>query len=209
MPPRTRRTTSSVAPTTRTLTNGSGSAQCSAETDFATMSPADLLNAILDRNSDPVVDRMLRACIGKMPLLATERIEKEKRSRSIMIAGLEEAPPNLRPSRRQKDLGEKVTEVLDAMDLECRLLEVRRMGRMDLARPQLVKVVFATTQERARALDNARLLRTARFKDVFVRKSMTEAERKKEFDLHQLVRERNGVAGAVVIVGKAGAFFAQ
>ncbi|EYC34582.1 hypothetical protein Y032_0001g480 [Ancylostoma ceylanicum] len=156
--PRTSKRNVTVQPT---VNNGAGLTESSDETDFDAMPFAELKNAIFDRNSDPLLDRMLRFLINRMPSLAAEKIEEEKRGRSIVISGIKEASPDLRPSRPQKDLEEKVFEILDALDLECRPIEIRRMGRPEPDRARLVKVVFTSKQEWSRALANARLLRSA------------------------------------------------
>ncbi|KIH55214.1 hypothetical protein ANCDUO_14633 [Ancylostoma duodenale] len=123
MPSRTAKRNNSVAPKIPSETNGSNSVELVEDSNFSAMSPAELLKAIFEENSNPKVERMLGAFVDKLPLLTTEKIEEEKRSRSIVIAGLEETPPNSRPSHRQKHLEEKVAEVLDALDLESRPME--------------------------------------------------------------------------------------
>uniref|UniRef100_A0A7I4Z3K9 Transposase n=1 Tax=Haemonchus contortus TaxID=6289 RepID=A0A7I4Z3K9_HAECO len=65
------------------------------------------------------------------------------------------------------------------------------MGRPDPERPRLVKVVLPTRAHWRRALANARLLRGAGLSNVFIRRSMTEDERKRESELRQQARERN------------------
>lgn len=66
------------------------------------------------------------------------------------------------------------------------------MGKPDSARPRLVKLVLPSKAHWLTALSNARLLRSSKFSDVFIRRSMTLEERKKEFELRQEARKGNG-----------------
>ncbi|EYB84415.1 hypothetical protein Y032_0317g2330 [Ancylostoma ceylanicum] len=191
MPPRATKKQNSSGSNVHTEPSVSLSQNGSSEVDYATLSISQLFKAALDRNSDPQMEKILRALIDKLPMETTEKIEEEKRSRSIVISGLKECSPNTRPSQRQKDLEGKVTEILDALDMECRPVEVRRMGRLDPSRPRLVKVVFSTRQEWTHALAHAHLLRSSGFDDVYIRRSMTVDERKQEYELRQIARERN------------------
>lgn len=75
----------------------SHSEEVPSEIDYAGMSTSELFEAMLDRNSDPLVDEMLRALIDKLPVETTEEIEEEKRNRSVVISGLKECSPNTLP----------------------------------------------------------------------------------------------------------------
>nr|CDJ82952.1 unnamed protein product [Haemonchus contortus] len=155
------------------------------------ISATDLLRTIIERNKDPLLEPLLIALSDKIPREFSESINSEKKARSIVVYGLEEAGTELRPSERQKDLEEKVTKVLDALKVECRPCEVYRMGKPDPKRPRLVKVVLPASSHWRTALANARLLRNAGFPSVFIRKSMTLEERQRDFMLRQLARDRN------------------
>ncbi|KAK6033162.1 hypothetical protein OSTOST_00625 [Ostertagia ostertagi] len=65
------------------------------------------------------------------------------------------------------------------------------MGKMDPKRPRLVKIVLPATSHWRTALANARLLRSAGFPQVYIRKSMTLGERQRDFELRQIARDRN------------------
>uniref|UniRef100_A0A7I4Z3B6 DUF218 domain-containing protein n=1 Tax=Haemonchus contortus TaxID=6289 RepID=A0A7I4Z3B6_HAECO len=121
---------------------------------------------------------MLIALSKKIPMEFADLIEGDKRSRSIVISGLEEGQDGLRPSARHRDLEDKVANVLDAVDVECRPIEIYRMGKPNSKLPRLVKVVLPSRAHWRRALANARLLRDAGLPKVFMRRSMTEDERK-------------------------------
>ncbi|XGW34564.1 hypothetical protein V3C99_018472 [Haemonchus contortus] len=136
---------------------------------------------------------MLIALSEKIPMEFADLLESDKRSRSIVISGLEEGQDGLPPSARQRDLEDKVAEVLDALDVEYRPVEIYRMGKSNPKHPRLVKVVLSSGAHWRRALANARLLRGAGFPKVFIR--MTEDERKREYELRQEARERNKGSG--------------
>nr|CDJ89320.1 hypothetical protein HCOI_01052700 [Haemonchus contortus] len=119
-------------------------------------------------------------------------IEGDKRSRTLAIPGLEEGQDGLRPSAEgQRDLEDKVAEV----DVECRPVEIYRMGKPDSKHHCLVKVVLPSRAHWRRALANTRLLRDTGFPMVFIRRSMTEDGRKREYELRQEARERNKGSG--------------
>lgn len=83
------------------------SVSCSAVEDFSKFSVSELINAVLMRNKDPIIEHMMYALISKLPQEMSERIEMEKKERSIVIEWLPEAAPDLPPSAKQKDLEAK------------------------------------------------------------------------------------------------------
>ncbi|VDL62590.1 unnamed protein product [Nippostrongylus brasiliensis] len=190
----------SQRPTTRKVANVSAPSTASSGTeigsqegfpDLSTLSSVDIFKKVMELNKDPLVHHYLTTLAERIPREFSEALEGEKRGRSVVISGLEEARADLPPSARQKDLEGKVARVLDALDVECAPTEVYRMGRPDPARPRLVKIVFPSTAHFRRALANARLLRHAGFPDVFIRKSMTAEERKRDYELRKQASERN------------------
>uniref|UniRef100_A0A7I4XTA6 Uncharacterized protein n=1 Tax=Haemonchus contortus TaxID=6289 RepID=A0A7I4XTA6_HAECO len=195
MPPKELRSkknsASSQPPSTSSGRGGTQPAPSSPAPTFKNMSAMELIRNIMELNQDPVIGNMLIAFSEKIPTEFSEFIESDKCSPSIVTSGLDEIQGAAPASTRQKDLEEKVTAVLDVLDLECRPAEVYRMGRPDPERPRLVKVVLPTRTHWRRALANARLLRGAGLSNVFIRKSMTEDERKRESELRQQARERN------------------
>ncbi|EYC42445.1 hypothetical protein Y032_0531g3023 [Ancylostoma ceylanicum] len=82
---------------------------------------------------DPAMDRNLMALPEKLHVDVSEYVDSEKKSRSIVVAGLPEANPDLRPSERQLDLEMKIMQLLDVINVECRPTEVYRLGRPNLA----------------------------------------------------------------------------
>ncbi|KAK6037277.1 hypothetical protein COOONC_25218, partial [Cooperia oncophora] len=90
---------SSVRSTQTTLSDSS---------NFASMSAMELLKSIIELNQDPAIENMLIALSEKIPKEFSDFLEGDKRERSIVIAGLDEAQGELRPSERQSDLEGKV-----------------------------------------------------------------------------------------------------
>ncbi|KAK6038767.1 reverse transcriptase [Cooperia oncophora] len=153
--------------------------------DFDKLSVSELLSSIIETNKDPIIGKMLMALSDKISNSFSDYFEREKRSRSIVIAGVEESKRDLAPSARQNELETTVARILDALDVECRPCEVFRMGKLDPMKPRLVKVVLPTVTHWRRALGNAKCLRQSG-------KSMTLEERKQDFELRRLAREKNG-----------------
>lgn len=79
-------------------------------TQLDNMSPMDIKKAI-SINKDPAGEQLLVALGQKISREFSEVIESNKRSRSLVISGIEETEAQLRPSERQRDLGEKVCEL--------------------------------------------------------------------------------------------------
>ncbi|RCN42638.1 hypothetical protein ANCCAN_11389 [Ancylostoma caninum] len=155
---------------------------------YSKLTSAELIMA---RNSDPVINKMLLALSEKAKVECLAMIEYEKRGRSIVLDGMEEAPADVSPSMRMKNLETKVENVLSALQMECRPSELYRMGKFDPKRPRLVKIVFSSKLYWSLGLTNARLLKLAGYPDLFIRRSMTEIESQKDYELHQLATERN------------------
>ena len=107
-----------------------------------------------------------------------------------MISGVTQPPEGMRPSERRKYLQNKVEDIFDALDVDCTPSEVFWIGRAS-SNSCLIKVVMPSSFYWRRALANAHLLRHAGYSSVFIRRSMTEEERRREFELRQIARERN------------------
>ncbi|KIH65489.1 hypothetical protein ANCDUO_04190 [Ancylostoma duodenale] len=97
--------------------------------DYRGMTVQDLILSIGQRNDDPEVKMMLDALSEKFQKGFSEVLEAEKRSRSLVISGIEEPPEGLRPSERRKDLESKVNDILDAIDVDCCPTEAFRIGK--------------------------------------------------------------------------------
>lgn len=158
------------------------------------MSALCLLEEIIKLNKDPRLEELLNTLKSLIPHEGGKLLEDEKRSRSIVISGLgEEFHVSEKPSERQKKLEGQVTQILDVLDVECRPVEIYRMGRRDENRPRLVKVVLPSASHFRVILAKARELRHRGFTHIFIRRSMTREERQREFELRQQARERNSL----------------
>ncbi|EYC37229.1 hypothetical protein Y032_0651g1151 [Ancylostoma ceylanicum] len=116
--------------------------------------------------------------------------------RSIVIQGIPELPLSTIPSVRQADVEAKVTEVLDALGVEARPWAVFRMGRWSETKPRLTKVILPARSQYLAILGRAKSLRdTSKYKHIFIRASLTEEERRKEYDLRKEAREKNQSLG--------------
>ncbi|VDO75332.1 unnamed protein product [Heligmosomoides polygyrus] len=76
---------------------------------------------------------MVMALQAKIPQAIADGIEEDRRMRSIVITGNQEEPQDLPPSRSQGDLEDKVSGILDALQVECRPESVYRMGFSPIA----------------------------------------------------------------------------
>ncbi|EYC40050.1 hypothetical protein Y032_0631g860 [Ancylostoma ceylanicum] len=142
----------------------------------------ELIAFIKDRNRDPVIETALHALqtlAAKVPMELSAQIEAETRAPTIVISGLEEADNRMLPSQHQADVENKVTKILDVLNVQCRPSAVFRIGKIDNSR--LVKVLLPSAYHWRSALANARLLRSSSFSNVFIRRSMTSEERKHDF----------------------------
>ncbi|KIH43934.1 hypothetical protein ANCDUO_26053 [Ancylostoma duodenale] len=155
------------------------------------MSASELVKVIIEGNKDPSIQQLLLDLSSKIPKDFKELIEADKRARSIVMSGLEEPEEHMRLLDRGLDLNDKVCDILEILKVDARPSEVFRMGKPNPARPRLVKVVLPSTSCWRTALSNSRLLRESAFSNVFIRRSMTPEERKREFELRQIARDRN------------------
>ncbi|KHJ84949.1 hypothetical protein OESDEN_15331 [Oesophagostomum dentatum] len=64
-------------------------------------------------------------------------METEKRSRTIVVNGIEEPSNNLRTSERSHDLRAKVDAILDVLNIDCTLSDILRIGKMNNDRPRM------------------------------------------------------------------------
>ncbi|KAK6755578.1 hypothetical protein RB195_014133 [Necator americanus] len=145
----------------------------STEPNYSEMSASDLISSITERNKDPVIGKMLAVLAEEDKTDFVEQLEADKRSRSIVISG-----------QSQRDF--------------ARAIDLYRLGKPNPSHPRLVKVVLPSQFYWRRALANARLLRSAGFSSVCIRKSMKPDKRKREYELRQEARERNKDSELVV-----------
>uniref|UniRef100_A0A7I4YG79 Uncharacterized protein n=1 Tax=Haemonchus contortus TaxID=6289 RepID=A0A7I4YG79_HAECO len=142
----------------------------------------ELIRNIMELNQDPVIGNMLIALPEKIPTGFSELIESDKRTQSIVISGLDEIQGAAPTLTRQKDLEEKVSTVLDALDVECgQLRNTVQMGMLDTERPRLAKVVLPTRAHWRRALANECLLRSAGLSNVYPQKHDRRRKKTREW----------------------------
>ncbi|KAK6044708.1 endonuclease/exonuclease/phosphatase family protein, partial [Cooperia oncophora] len=138
----------------------------------------------------PEVIQLLDQFLGRLPLIINEAVDRDKRLRSLVFYGVPEAGGDLSPSARQAHTEKVVTGILDSLNIETRPAEVYRMGRGVEGKPRLVKCVFYSRRISFDILSKAHRLRsTHEYRDVYIRKSMTIDERKKDRELRERARE--------------------
>ncbi|KAL6726537.1 hypothetical protein Aduo_008500 [Ancylostoma duodenale] len=100
------------------------------ESGLMEMSIDGLLGLAMERNNDPVMERILSILSKKIPKHSVEDPDSEERSRSIVISGLSETDGDVRFRDRQAHLENQVSDVLEALKIECRSVELYPMGKM-------------------------------------------------------------------------------
>ncbi|KIH63909.1 hypothetical protein ANCDUO_05784 [Ancylostoma duodenale] len=137
---------------------------------------------------------LLNNFISKFSSVANEN--EEKRRRSVVISGVEEADKKLPAVERQKHTEMQIEGILNALDVETRSVEIFRMGKSSQGRPRLVKVVFSSRSFYFDALRNAHRLRNLpMYSGIYLRRSMTAEERDKDRTLRAQAREMNEKEG--------------
>ncbi|KAK6045148.1 hypothetical protein COOONC_17348 [Cooperia oncophora] len=69
-------------------------------TDYNKLTVNELINSIMELNKDPVISQMLAILSEKIPKEFSDLVDKERRSRSLVIAGVMESESGLPPSAR-------------------------------------------------------------------------------------------------------------
>ncbi|KIH45145.1 hypothetical protein ANCDUO_24818, partial [Ancylostoma duodenale] len=110
------------------------------DVDYTALSSEEIINVLLERNTDPVSERMMMILKGRIRQEVSDGVEKEKRDRSLVISGLAEWGMDKPLLQRQKYLDEQVADILDTLEVDCLPEVVYRMGKYSETRPGLVKV---------------------------------------------------------------------
>ncbi|KAK6764551.1 hypothetical protein RB195_024756 [Necator americanus] len=134
---------------------------------------------------------MVPALKTKITQEVADGVEAEKRSRSIVITGLAELAADRSLIERQRGLEEKIANVLDALEVDCLPKVAYRLGKLNGNKPRLVKVVLPSRSHWTKALSRSHLQRRTSLSNIFVRKSMTAEERKRDYELRHEARLRN------------------
>jgi len=141
----------------------------------------------------------------RLPIAAAseDQAEFKERKRSIVIMGLPEASG--KPSDRQRADKSQLAHLFDELDVEAEVVATYRMGVKKDGGPRLTKVVLAASQQQKTVLVAAKKLKASTsFKGVFVRPSMTPAERDEDYRLRQQLRELRQAGRRVIIKGWPG-----
>ncbi|KAK6764676.1 hypothetical protein RB195_024848 [Necator americanus] len=134
---------------------------------------------------------MVLALKTKITQEVTDGVEAEKGARSIVITGLAELDADRSLIERQRDIGEKVANVLCTLEVDCPPEIAYRLGKFNGNKPRLVEVVLPSRSHWAKVQSRAHLLRRSSLSNIFVRKNMTAAERKRDYELRHEARLRN------------------
>lgn len=117
--------------------------------------------------------------------------EEKERRRSVVVSGLPESDAH---SARGKFIDDTntVSQLLDAIDVECDAVQTYRLGKPIAGRARLVKIVFPTSYFQSDCLKKAKNLKSSNnFKRVFIRPSMTREQREADYLLRQRLRAAN------------------
>ncbi|EYC30393.1 hypothetical protein Y032_0005g2626 [Ancylostoma ceylanicum] len=159
--------------------------------DFRNAPIIELFQRLLNLNI-PEVQQITTEILCRINEISDDAVQKEVRNRSIVISGLSEINADSDASVRQVDTEEKVKEILNILDIECRPVKVFRMGKREEGKPRLVKVELPSRGHWVTTLSRARLLREKPgYNNVFIRRSMTDKERRLEQELRERAKQMN------------------
>ncbi|KAK6051153.1 hypothetical protein COOONC_11342 [Cooperia oncophora] len=129
----------------------------------------------------PEVIQLLDQFLGRLPFIINEAVDRNKKLRSLVLHGESEVRGDLSPSARQAHTEKVVAGMLDSPMLSP--AEVYRMGQ-SVGENFGFRVSFDILSKAHR------LHSTHEYKDIYIRKSMTIDERKKDRDLQDRAREQ-------------------
>lgn len=128
--------------------------------------------------------------------------DRAKRSRNVIIFGIEE-PQSLDREDRAKEDTTKCITLIEELQCEHEPQEVRRLGNFkpDQSKPRPIRLRFATKEQRDGVLEN---FREAKRKDsgkkldptLGMRRDMTPMERKEDFELFNVIKEKREASKA-------------
>lgn len=122
--------------------------------------------------------------------IVAEASDEKDRRRIVVLDGLPENQDPKGSVRNSADL-ELVRSISDTLGLDSSIWSTERLGRRS-DRPRLLKVFFHSSIAASLFLKGFHSLRRndASFESIFARPSLSEAERKHQFDLRQEARKR-------------------
>ncbi|EYC03328.1 hypothetical protein Y032_0094g2694 [Ancylostoma ceylanicum] len=147
--------------------------------DYSNFSAHELAKNILAISKNPIVAKLLEALLHKVPK-EFSTAQEGGRSRTIVISGIEELNGKHWAMERQTHVEDKVNQIFDVLEVECRPVSVYRLGKWDKSQSRLVEVILPSKTYWTTALANGHRLRSAGLPFIHVRRSMTEEERKRE-----------------------------
>ncbi|EYC08158.1 hypothetical protein Y032_0067g24 [Ancylostoma ceylanicum] len=165
------------------------------EDELKNLTTKEILERVIAKCKDPAIGKMVQVAVDRLPNEIADGVEADRRARSVVVSGLPESTESL-PSVRQKFDEERVSEMLDALGVQCRPCDVHRLGKYDISRPRLLKILLPSRSHWSAVLANSHKLRSCGFQNIYVRRSMTTTERQREFELRQEARARNRDLGS-------------
>ncbi|KAF8361979.1 hypothetical protein PRIPAC_72950 [Pristionchus pacificus] len=164
------------------------------------------LDSVADRSSDPLY-LALKACVEVLKQThqhylqpSEDPIETEKRNRSIVIENLPESSRSLASERVDDDYSH-IKKILDAADIEVRPETVFRMGERRAGKVRPLKVILPrVSSQRALLRQTKKINDRPEYSSVRIRPSLTEKERKEQFDLRAKKRELNAKGEGVYVI---------
>ncbi|KAK6021108.1 hypothetical protein OSTOST_13230, partial [Ostertagia ostertagi] len=142
-------------------------------TDFRSCSVSEILSAMQERNTDPLINEMILALQEKMVQTVSDAIEEDRKGRSIS------------PVSCLLRVGKWSSKIS---------VDPNALGSYDDSKIRLIKVLLPSKSHWLKSLSNARLLRQSVLSNVFIRRSMSAEERLAESKLRQEARDRNNIA---------------
>lgn len=133
--------------------------------------------------------------------LVHETCEERERKRIIILDGLPESKHELGHQRNLEDL-ELVRSISDNLGLDNSIWATERLGRRSTGRSRLLKIFFLSSQASSLFIRGFSHLRASNptFSKIYARYSMSESERKREFELRQEARKRSETEGVRYVV---------
>ncbi|RCN24327.1 hypothetical protein ANCCAN_29979, partial [Ancylostoma caninum] len=89
------------------------------DADIDALSSGEIISVILERNTDPVIEKLAQKLRTRISREISDAVEEEKRGRSLVFSGLPEGDLDKPLLERQKELENKVAEILDMLKVDC------------------------------------------------------------------------------------------
>lgn len=131
-----------------------------------------------------------------------EAVEEKERKRALVFSNVPESQATSSTARCRDDYG-KVETVLESLGVEALPVAVYRMGAPSARYPRLLKVILSHSRAQKIALSRAPSLKNSPFNGVFIRPSLTAAQREADKELRdELSRRREaGERGLMIYRG--------